>query len=115
MTSVKSISRTALSTVTATTIVSSLLTVQTRGTGFTDISAEVAKFVREAGAHEGAAAVFGEAAHTAHRIGWRRAWRVGRLQVGGELLSHGDSLSGSTTHNAPATTEIYRSAPTPTM
>src|SRR3954468_793102 len=54
----KSISRTTSSTVAATTIVSSLLTVQTRGTGFTDLTAEVAKFAREAGAREGAVALF---------------------------------------------------------
>ena len=40
------------------TIVSSLLTVQTRGRGFTDLTAEVAKFVREAGAREGAVTLF---------------------------------------------------------
>jgi secondary thiamine-phosphate synthase enzyme len=54
----KSISRTTSSTVAATTIVSSLLTVQTRGTGFTDLTAEVAKFAREAGAREGAVTLF---------------------------------------------------------
>lgn len=58
MTVPKSISRTSPSTVTATTIVSSLLTVQTRGAGFIDFSAEVAKFVREAGAREGAVTLF---------------------------------------------------------
>ncbi len=58
MTSLKSISRTRPSTVTATTIVSSLLTVQTRGAGFTDISTEVVKFVREVGAREGALTLF---------------------------------------------------------
>ena len=46
------------STVTATTIVSSLLTVQTSGAGFTDLTADVAKFLREAGAREGAVTVF---------------------------------------------------------
>ena len=40
MISSKSISRTPSSTVSATTIVSSLLTVQTDGAGFTDLSAE---------------------------------------------------------------------------
>jgi secondary thiamine-phosphate synthase enzyme len=54
----KSLSRSAPSTVTATTIVSSLLTVQTSGAGFTDLTAEVAKFVRDAGAGEGAATLF---------------------------------------------------------
>jgi secondary thiamine-phosphate synthase enzyme len=38
--------------------VSSLLTVQTRGAGFTDLTAEVAKFVKEAGATEGAVTLF---------------------------------------------------------
>src|SRR6188474_1587697 len=58
MTSSKSLSRTALSTVSANTIVSSLLTVQTSGAGFTDLTAEVAKFVREARAREGAVTLF---------------------------------------------------------
>jgi len=52
------ISRTAPSMVTATTIVSSLLTVQTSGAGFTDLTTEVAKFLREAGAREGAVTLF---------------------------------------------------------
>ena len=54
----KSISRTPPSTVTATIIVSSQLSVQTPGTGFTDLTAEVAKFVGEAGAREGAVTLF---------------------------------------------------------
>jgi len=54
----KSISRSAPSTVAATTIVSSLLTVQTRGAGFTDLTAEIAKFVDEAGAQEGMVTLF---------------------------------------------------------
>jgi secondary thiamine-phosphate synthase enzyme len=58
MTAPKSISRTIPSAVSATTIVSSLLTVQTPGTGFTDLSAEVAKFVSDAGAREGAVTLF---------------------------------------------------------
>jgi secondary thiamine-phosphate synthase enzyme len=58
MTAPKSVTRTAPSTVSATAIVSSLLTVQTRGTGFTDLSAEVAKFASDAGAREGAVALF---------------------------------------------------------
>jgi secondary thiamine-phosphate synthase enzyme len=58
MTASKSISRTAPSTVSATTIVSSLLTAQTRGAGFTDLTAEVAKFVRDAHAREGAVTLF---------------------------------------------------------
>jgi secondary thiamine-phosphate synthase enzyme len=52
------LSRSAPSTVGVTSIVSSLLTVQTRGTGFTDLTAEIAKFVREAGAREGAVTLF---------------------------------------------------------
>jgi secondary thiamine-phosphate synthase enzyme len=44
--------------VSATTIVSSLLTVQTPGTGFTDLTAEIAKFVRDADAREGAVTLF---------------------------------------------------------
>ena len=54
----KSVSRTAPSVVTASTIVSSLLSVQTSGAGFTDLTAEIAKFVREAGAREGAVMLF---------------------------------------------------------
>jgi secondary thiamine-phosphate synthase enzyme len=58
MTSTKSISRTALSTVSATSIVSSLVTVQTSGPGFVDLTSEVARFVSEAGAKEGAVTLF---------------------------------------------------------
>jgi secondary thiamine-phosphate synthase enzyme len=58
MTSPKSLSRTALSTVSADTIVSSLLTVQTSGAGFVDLTVEIAKFVRDAGAREGAVTLF---------------------------------------------------------
>jgi len=58
MTSPKSFSRSAPSTVTATTIVSSLLTVQTSGRGFVDLTAEIARFAREAGAEEGALTLF---------------------------------------------------------
>ena len=58
MTTPKSLSRSAPSTVSANTIVSSLLTVQTSGAGFTDLTAEVAKFVREARAREGAVTLF---------------------------------------------------------
>jgi secondary thiamine-phosphate synthase enzyme len=57
MSSAKS-SRSAPSTVTAHTIVSSLLTVQTSGAGFVDVTAEVAKFVREIVAREGAVTLF---------------------------------------------------------
>jgi secondary thiamine-phosphate synthase enzyme len=38
--------------------VSSLLTIQTSGRGFVDLTAEVAKFVKEARAREGAVALF---------------------------------------------------------
>ncbi len=37
---------------------SSLLTVQTAGRGFVDLTAEIAKFVRDAGAREGAVILF---------------------------------------------------------
>jgi secondary thiamine-phosphate synthase enzyme len=53
-----SLSRSALSTVNANMITSSRLSVETRGTGFTDITREVAKFLREAGAREGAVTLF---------------------------------------------------------
>ncbi|MGY3510034.1 secondary thiamine-phosphate synthase enzyme [Bradyrhizobium sp. USDA 3051] len=58
MTSAKSITRSAPSSVQATTIASSLLTVQTPGRGFTDLTAEAAKFVAEAGARDGALTLF---------------------------------------------------------
>jgi len=58
MTPPKSLSRTPPSAVTATTIVSSLLTVQTSGTGFVNLTAEVAKFVADARAREGAVTAF---------------------------------------------------------
>jgi secondary thiamine-phosphate synthase enzyme len=58
MTSPKSLSRSALSTVSANTIISSLLTVQTSGPGFVDLTAEIAKFVDDAGAREGAVTLF---------------------------------------------------------
>jgi secondary thiamine-phosphate synthase enzyme len=54
----RSLSRTAPSTVGATSIVSSLLTVQTSGPGFTDLTSEIAKFVRDARAREGAVTLF---------------------------------------------------------
>jgi secondary thiamine-phosphate synthase enzyme len=56
--SAKSFSRSPPSTVTAGTIVTSLLTVQTTGRGFFDLTAEIAKFVKEAGAKEGAVTLF---------------------------------------------------------
>jgi secondary thiamine-phosphate synthase enzyme len=58
MTSAKSITRSAPSSVQATTIASSLLTVQTPGCGFTDLTGEAAKFVAEAGARDGALTLF---------------------------------------------------------
>jgi secondary thiamine-phosphate synthase enzyme len=58
MTPPKSISRTAPSVVTADALVTSLLTVQTSGAGFVDLTAEVAKFVKEACAQEGAVTLF---------------------------------------------------------
>jgi secondary thiamine-phosphate synthase enzyme len=53
-----SISRAKASVVAATSIVTSLLTVQTRGKGFVDLTSEVAKFVRESNAREGAVTLF---------------------------------------------------------
>ena len=58
MTSPKSLSRSTPSVVTATSITSSLLTVQTSGAGFTDLTAEVTKFVADARAREGAVTLF---------------------------------------------------------
>jgi secondary thiamine-phosphate synthase enzyme len=58
MASPKSLSRSPPSAVTAATIVSSLLTVQTSGRGFTDLTAEIAKFAGEARAKEGAVTAF---------------------------------------------------------
>jgi secondary thiamine-phosphate synthase enzyme len=58
MTSPKSSSRSPLSTVSADIIVSSLLTVQTAGPGFVDLTAEIVKFVGDAAASEGAVTLF---------------------------------------------------------
>jgi secondary thiamine-phosphate synthase enzyme len=58
MISPKSLSRSPPTSVSADTIVSSLLTVQTSGRGFVDLTAEIAKFVKEAGAREGAVTLF---------------------------------------------------------
>jgi secondary thiamine-phosphate synthase enzyme len=58
MTSPGSISRTAPSTVSATNVVSSLVTIQTSGPGFVDLTSEIAKFVDDAGAREGAVTLF---------------------------------------------------------
>ena len=54
----KSLSRTTPSIVGATSIASSLLTVQTSGVGFTDLTSDVAKFLREAAAREGMVTLF---------------------------------------------------------
>src|ERR1700743_3423940 len=54
----KSISRSAPSAVTADALVTSMLTVQTTGAGFVDLTAEVAKFVKEVHAKEGAMVLF---------------------------------------------------------
>ena len=58
MTASKSFSRTAPSTVGAASIVSSLLTVQTSGPGFVDLTAEIVKFAEDAGAREGTVTLF---------------------------------------------------------
>ena len=58
MTSPKSFSRSPPSTVSASTIVSSLLTIQTSGAGFVDLTAETVKFVKDAHAREGAVMLF---------------------------------------------------------
>ena len=58
MTLPKSLSRSAPSAVAANNMISSLLTVQTSGAGFTDITAEAAAFLREARAREGAVTLF---------------------------------------------------------
>jgi secondary thiamine-phosphate synthase enzyme len=58
MISFKSFSRSPPSTVSASTIVSSLLTVQTSGSGFVDLTAEIVKFVKDVGAKEGAVTLF---------------------------------------------------------
>ena len=54
----KSLSHTPPSAVTVTTVVSSQLTVQTPGAGFTNLTAEAAKFLREINAREGAVTLF---------------------------------------------------------
>jgi secondary thiamine-phosphate synthase enzyme len=53
-----SLSHTPPSIVTAGEIVSSVLTVQTRGAGFVDLTREVVEFLREAAATEGAVTLF---------------------------------------------------------
>ena len=58
MTTSSSISRNALSAVSASSVVSSLLTVATPGRGFVDLTAGVAEFVQEANAVEGQLTLF---------------------------------------------------------
>ena len=58
MTSAKLRSRSALSTVSTNAIVSSLLAVQTSGSGFVDLTSEIASFVKDAGAIEGLVTLF---------------------------------------------------------
>ena len=58
MTSSKSLSRSPPSAVSAATVVSSLLTVRTSGRGFTDLTAEIARFVDAVGAKEGTVTLF---------------------------------------------------------
>jgi secondary thiamine-phosphate synthase enzyme len=53
-----SISRTAASVVSASSVVSSVFTVRTLGRGFLDLTAELAQFVKEAHAVEGQAMLF---------------------------------------------------------
>jgi secondary thiamine-phosphate synthase enzyme len=58
MSRAKSLSRTAPSVVSAATIVSSILTVQTPGAGFFDLTADVRGFLDDAAAFEGMATLF---------------------------------------------------------
>jgi secondary thiamine-phosphate synthase enzyme len=58
MTSAGSPTRSTPSTVQATTITTSLLTVQTPGRDFIDLTEEAAKFIRDAGAKDGALTLF---------------------------------------------------------
>jgi secondary thiamine-phosphate synthase enzyme len=58
MTSARSITRSASSSVRIDSVVSSLLTVQTTGIGFVDLSHDVAKFLTEIDAREGALTLF---------------------------------------------------------
>ncbi|WP_339028815.1 secondary thiamine-phosphate synthase enzyme YjbQ [Bradyrhizobium symbiodeficiens] len=58
MTSGKSVTRSPPSSVQATTIASSLLTVQTPGRGFTDLTSEAAKFIADVLARDGALTLF---------------------------------------------------------
>jgi secondary thiamine-phosphate synthase enzyme len=54
----KSLSRTPPSTVAANSIISSVLTVQTPGAGFVDLTREIATFVSDASARDGAVTLF---------------------------------------------------------
>ena len=58
MTSQKSISRNTASSVTATSVVSSLLTVETSGAGFTEITGELARWLSTIAAEDGLLTVF---------------------------------------------------------
>jgi secondary thiamine-phosphate synthase enzyme len=58
MTSRSSISHTAPSKISADAIASSVLTVQTPGAGFTNLTAEIAKFVNDTGGREGLVTLF---------------------------------------------------------
>ena len=58
MRSSRSISRSPLSRVSADVVVSAALSVQTRGAGFIDITRDVAAFLTEASAREGALTLF---------------------------------------------------------
>lgn len=55
---VKSVSRSAPSTVVVNSVVTSVLTVQTAGRGFTDLTREADEFLRQAQAREGALTLF---------------------------------------------------------
>ena len=54
----RSISRSPSSSVSGIIIVTSLLTVETSGAGFVNLTAEVARFIKDAGAREGAMTLF---------------------------------------------------------
>jgi secondary thiamine-phosphate synthase enzyme len=58
MASSSSISRTAPSALSACAVVSSLLTVQTSGRGFVDLTTEIGRFAKDAGALEGQVTLF---------------------------------------------------------
>jgi secondary thiamine-phosphate synthase enzyme len=58
MPSAKSITRSAPATVTVDTVATSVLTIQTSGAGFVDITREAAKFLGDIHAHDGALTAF---------------------------------------------------------